>query len=247
MRFKLDTGAEVTVVGEKVLHSLDSKKQLQTPTKRLCGPDQTPLEVLGEIPVTLAYKNRSCKHPVFIVKNLQQNLLGLPAIKSLSLLTPIETVNTPIPEQYPSLFNGLGTFPECYEIKLKQDAQPFALFTPRSVPLPLRKKVEEELTRMESLNVISRVDKPSQWCAAMVVVPKRNSGTVRICVDFRALNECVLREVHPLPKVEETLAQLTGATVFSKVDAGFWQIPLAKHSRHYTTFVTPFGRYCFNK
>ena len=84
---------------------------------------------------------------------------------------------------------------------------------------------------------------------AMVVIPKRNSETVRICVDFRPLNECVLREVHPLPKVEETLAQLSGATVFSKVDAncGFWQIPLAKHSRPYTTFITPFGRYCFNK
>ena len=90
----------------------------------------------------------------------------------------------PIPDQYPSLFKGLGTFPESYEIKLKQDAQPFALFTPRSVPLPLRKKVEEELARMESLDVISRVDEPTQWCAAMVAVPKRNSETVCICVDF---------------------------------------------------------------
>lgn len=48
----------------------------------------------------------------------------------------------------------------------------------------------------------------------MVVVPKKNSETVRICVDFRPLNECVLREICPLPKVEETLAQLSGATVF---------------------------------
>ena len=97
--------------------------------------------------------------------------------------------------------------------------------------------------------MISRVDEPTQWCAAMVVVPKRNSETVHICVDFRPLNEYVLREVHPLPKVEETLAQLNGTTVFSKVDAncGFWEIPLAKHSRHYTTFVTPFGRFCFDK
>ena len=83
--FKFDTGAKVTVVGENVLHSLDSKK-LQTLTKRLCGPDQTCLEVLGEIPVTLVYKNRSCSLQIFIVKNLQQNLLGLPAIKSLSQL-----------------------------------------------------------------------------------------------------------------------------------------------------------------
>ena len=44
--------------------------------------------------MTLVYKNRSCSQQIFIVKNL----LGLPAIKSLSLLTPIEMVSTPIPE-----------------------------------------------------------------------------------------------------------------------------------------------------
>ena len=82
----------------------------------------------------------------------------------------------------------------------------------------------------------------------MVVVPKK-SGAIRICVDFRPLNEVVLREVHPLPKVDETLAQLAGATVFSKLDAnsGFWQIPLSDRCKHLTTFITPFRRYFFNK
>ncbi len=49
--------------------------------------------------------------------------------------------------------------------------------------------------------------------------------------------------------MDDTLAQLTEAKVFSKLDAnsGFWQIPLAKTSRHLTTFITPFGRYHFNK
>ena len=86
------------------------------------------------------------------------------------------------------------------------------------------------------------------WCAGMVVVPKK-SGEVRICVDLKPLNSNVLREVHPLPAVDETLAQLAGAVVFSKLDAnsGFWQVPLAATSRHLTTFITPFGRYCFNK
>ena len=61
------------------------------------------------------------------------------------------------------------------------------------------------------------------------MVPKK-SGDVRIGVDLKPLNESVLRETHPLPGVDETLAQLTGATVTSKLDAngGFWQIPLSK-------------------
>ena len=82
----------------------------------------------------------------------------------------------------------------------------------------------------------------------MVAVPKRN-GSIRICVDLRPLNENVLREVHPLPKIDDLLAQLSGATIFSKLDAnsGFWQIPLEKESRPLTTFITPMGRYCFNK
>ena len=76
----------------------------------------------------------------------------------------------------------------------------------------------------------------------MVVVPKRE-GSVRICVDLKPLNQSILREVHPIPKVDDTLAQLAGATVFSKIDAnsGFWQIPLAKESRLLTTFITPYG------
>ena len=92
--------------------------------------------------------------------------------------------------------------------------------------------------------MIIRVSEPTPWCAAMVVVPK-SSGAVRICVDMKPLNEHVLREVHPMPKVDTTRAQLTGATMFSKLDAnsGFWQIPLAKESRLLTTFITPYGRF----
>lgn len=101
---------------------------------------------------------------------------------------------------------------------------------------------------MESLGVISKVEKPTKWCAGMVVAPKK-SGDVRICVDFRPLNESVRRETHPLPTVDHTLAQLSGATRFSKLDAncGFWQIPLSEKSRELTTFLTPYGRYWFNR
>ena len=71
---------------------------------------------------------------------------------------------------------------------------------------------------MESIGVISKVDEPTPWCAGMVVVPKKN-GANRICVDLKPLNENFLRKVHPLPKADDTLTQLAGAQVFSKLDA----------------------------
>ena len=61
--------------------------------------------------------------------------------------------------------------------------------------------------------------------------------------------ETYVRQRHILPSMEQTLAQVSGAKVFSKLDAnsGFWQIELAKQSSKLTTFITPFGRFCFNR
>ena len=101
---------------------------------------------------------------------------------------------------------------------------------------------------MEALGVISKVEIHTPWCAGMVVAQKPN-GAIRICVYLKPLNECVLSEVYPLPRVDEILAQLSGSRVFSKLDANsrFWQIPLAPSSCLLTTFFTPFGCYRFNK
>ena len=191
------------------------------------------------------------QHSVFVVDGLKSNLLGLPAITALGLAIRTDAVDAAshdIRKQFSSVFQGLGNLGEEFEIHIKPDAAPHSLFAPRHVPLSLRPKVKDELECMEKLGVIAKVDQPTPWCAGMVVVPKKE-GAIRICVDLKPLNEDVLREVHPLPKVDETLAQLSGATVFSKLDAnsGFWQIPLAEKLQLLTTFIAPFGRYCFHK
>ena len=118
------------------------------------------------------------------------------------------------------------------------------LGTARRIPIPLRDKVEHELKQMETTRVISKVSHPTDWCAGMVVVQKK-SGNVHICVDMKPLNGNVLRETHPMPHVDDPLAQLAGARIFSKLDAnsGIWQIPLAPSWRHLTAFITAFGRY----
>ena len=143
---------------------------------------------------------------------LRTNLLGLQAITALRLIQRICSTTEgeeEIFQRFPNVFNGHGVIGEEYEIKLKENATPYALYVPRNIPIPLRSKVKEELECMEQMGVISKVTEPSEWCAGMVVVPKK-SGDVRICVDLKPLNESVLREPHPIPKVDETLALLSG-------------------------------------
>ena len=86
----------------------------------------------------------------------------------------MDTVGTA--EQYkaehPKLFVGLGHMQGDYTIRLREDATPFALSTPRRVSIPLLPVVEAELKKLEGLRVIRRVESPTDWCAGMVVVAK---------------------------------------------------------------------------
>ena len=93
-------------------------------------------------------------------------------------------------------------------------ATPYSLYVPRNVPIPLQPKVKEELVCMERIGVTSNVTEPTPWCAGMVIVPKKY-GEVRVCVNLKPLNENVLREPYPIPKVDEML----GATHYSKLVA----------------------------
>ena len=79
-------------------------------------------------------------------------------------------------------------------------------------------KTKQEIEQMLQVVVISKIDRPTEWCAPMVVIPKPN-GDVRICVDLTKLNENILREAYPLPSVEFTIGKLSKSKVFSKLDA----------------------------
>ena len=113
--FKVDTGAEVTVISEDTWKSLHSTEHLQDPKTFLCGPDRTRLTVLGKITLTLTLNETCCQQPVYVVKNITKNLLlGFPAIKALSLLSHVESIDKNIVSLYPSLFTSLGTFAQEY-------------------------------------------------------------------------------------------------------------------------------------
>ena len=103
-----------------------------------------------------------------------------------------------------------------------------------------------------SVNIISYplfITEATDWCAGIVPVMKRN-GEIRICTDFKRLNENIKRERYVIPTLDDTLHKLSGAKVFfSKLDAtsGFWQLPLDEDSAKLPTFITPFGRYFYKR
>jgi len=76
----------------------------------------------------------------------------------------------------------------------------------------------------------------SEWVSPVVIA--HSSGKYRFCIDYRYVNSQTKVADFPLPKIREIYDALSGNKVFSVVDAKymFWQIPLAKESRHITAF-----------
>ena len=98
---------------------------------------------------------------------------GKPAIEALQVTLNIQSITSEnVEEKFSKLFNRLGKLDGAYTIKLREDATPHALTTPRRIMVPLMPKVKQELERMQSLGVITEITEATERCAGMVVVPK---------------------------------------------------------------------------
>ena len=242
--FRVDTGADVSVVSKAVFDSIFPHTKLQPPSKTIKGADKKPIKPHGCFKASVTFKDKKVNEEIYVFQNAN-NLLSGTASHNLGIVAFVGVV---VEEEFPSLFSGLGKLEATYDIKLQEDARPYSVCTPRRIPLPLMPKLKKELDRLQKQEVISPVVGPTEWCAPIVCVPKP-SGAVRLCVDLTKLNTAVCRERHLMPSVDYVLAQIGQGRVFSKLDAnsGFHQVQLSENSRKLTTFITPFGRYCYNR
>ena len=108
-------------------------------------------------------------------------------------------------------------------------------------------KLKAELDLLQSQGVISPVTEPTEWCAPIVVTPKKDSEDIRMCVDLSRLNKYVRRERYQSSTPAQAVADIAAdnAKIFTKLDAmkGYHQCPLDEESELLTTFITPFGRF----
>ena len=111
-----------------------------------------------------------------------------------------------------------------------------------SIPRPLMTEVKYHIEDMLNRGWITRSN--SAWSSPVVIV-RKSTGDIRLCCDFRQLNQKTIPDKHPLPRVQETLDNLAGSKWFSVVDLtrAYYQGYISPESRHKTAFVTPWGFY----
>ena len=82
----------------------------------------------------------------------------------------------------------------------------------------------------------------SSW-GAPVLFARKKDGSLRMCIDFRSLNQRTVHDSYPLPRVEDLLDRLAGASYFSKIDlrSGYHQVAIAPEDVFKTAFLTRYG------
>ena len=124
--------------------------------------------------------------------------------------------------------------------------------TMRSVKQKLRRmklewtlKIKEEVEKQYNARFLRVVNYP-KWLANVVPVPK-NDGKVRMCVDFRDLNKANPKDDCPLPHIDVLVENTAGHALLSFMDGFSWynQIKMALEDMEKTSFITPWGTYCY--
>ena len=131
-------------------------------------------------------------------------------------------------------------------IMINSAAKPVAIQKAIPVPLHYEEQVKLDLQRDVRLGVIEKVPAgtPTTWCSRMIVCSKKDSKPRRT-VDYQQLNKHAIRETHSTPSPYNIARQIPRNVKKSTCDAwnGYHSIPLYRSDSHYTTFITPWGRY----
>ena len=131
-------------------------------------------------------------------------------------------------------------------LNIDPGAKPVTVHKAASVPVHWENKVKEHLDRDVRLGVLEKVPvgTPDTWCHRMVIVGKAN-GEPRRVVDFQPLNQHATRETHHTKSPYHQARSVPKEVKKSVFDAwnGYHSVPLHPEDTHFTTFITPWGRY----
>ena len=117
---------------------------------------------------------------------------------------------------------------------------------PYRVPDRMKEGVRQEVEKLLELGVAEPSHSP--WASPIVPVLKKD-GSIRLCIDYRKLNSVTVADPYYMVTLDEILEKVGSSRCLSKLDLskGFYQIGIEKESKEKTAFITPFGKFCFNR
>ncbi|UYV78515.1 hypothetical protein LAZ67_16001841 [Cordylochernes scorpioides] len=148
-------------------------------------------------------------------------------------------------EKYADLFSsGLGRSNLAKHRIDTEGAKPIK-HKPYRVSAKEREIIKEQIDEMLRDGIIRPSSSP--WSFAVILVKKRD-GKYRFCVDYRNLNDVTVKDVYPIPRIDEVLDTLQGSKYLSAIDlkSGYWQVEVEEKDKEKTAFTTAHGLYEFN-
>ena len=257
VRLLVDTGSSVSILPENNYSANFSAVKLKEPGVQLVTYSREKLNVLGCLRASTTYQGKSALTDFFIVKTgtpilgmdlvtaLQLHFKGDQVISETGTVKMCATLRQPDTHckqecESPTAFGCAKGF--VHKVKVRPEVKPVQQKL-RRLPLSVRDAVSQELRNLEQHGIIEKID-ASEWVSP-IVVTKKKSGDIRMCVDLREPNKAVITDSHPLPLIEDILSELHGAVMFSTLDlkSAYHQLTLHEESRGLTAFITHEGLY----
>ena len=263
INFKLDSGAECSVLPRQAFNSLRSPPALTPTQQRVVSYSNHALQIDGvcRLPVRAPCDGSIHLVKFYVIRTSAPPILGLPACTALQLIKRcgVDSAVCAPSEDRPADSEILSEFADVFDPKVLgclnatqtisiPSPPPPKRFPPRRIPARFIDNIRKQLTNMVTLGVLERCTKPTRYVLPVVIV-RKSDGSFRLCIDPRFINPHIQRMTFSMPKAEQLFANLSGAKVFTVVDAAsaFYQLPLDEASSDLCTISTQFGNYRFKR
>ncbi|UYV64760.1 K02A2.6-like [Cordylochernes scorpioides] len=253
----LDTGAQINVLPHKVINQWPSRPEIRPTSLKAFAYGNTELPIVGKCNVLCQYGEKKGMFEFIVADVEAQTLITGDTCEKLEILRRINHINTDemklcsetqkILEQYHEVFQGVGLINSECKIYTKPEYSPVQV-PPRRIPTSLGAEVQSELEKMVKQGIVTKIYHETEWSHPMVVV-KKKSGQIRICLDPRKLNEALVGRHFQTPAPAELLHEIPKAKYYTVLDvkSAYWHIPVAKECRDLLVMTTPFGKFRYNR